>query len=162
MDTSQLGAAIQGLRNERIVIWNEKLEATRKFYDTEEWRQLFDYLKRETIEERVIRYHRNCGSHSNIPSCCVEFFIKYWRGGLPESWVGHIYSFLKRVWYPANRRPAYVPCLKCFIKRYAQPLYECDKNVEEVGVGNCQPTGRVYGFYSDAPLPDMRPDTLHR
>ncbi len=116
------------------------------FYETKEWRDLFDYLNRETIEEAVVRRHRNCGKHSNIPSCCVEFFIKYWRGKIPDTFIGGFYRFLKKCFYPASRMPAYVPCPKCLIKRYAQPLYECNWQSESVRVGECEPTGRVLGF----------------
>lgn len=139
---------------------NYQSESVKNFYETEEWRQLLAYLKKETIAEAVVRTHRNCGSHSNIPSCCVDFFIKYWRGRMHKSWVGDIYRFFFRSWYPANRRPAYVPCPKCVLKRYAQPLYECD--CQWIGVGECKPTGRVIGFYNDPPLPDVPQTIPHR
>ena len=123
-------------------------------YDTAEWRQLFDSFKKETITEAVVRDHRHCGSHSNILSCCVEFFIKYWRGKMPNSLIGRIYRFLKRWWYHANRHPQYVPCPKCLIKRYARPIYECDWQSESVRSGECKPTGNVIGFSPDPKLPE--------
>ena len=132
---------------------NKQADAVKDFYDTEDWRNLFDSFK-ETIEERVIRHYRNCGSHSNIPPCCVEFFIKYWRGGIPDSFIGRGYRLLKKWWYPADRRPAYVVCPKCFLKRYAQPLHECDWESESVRVGKCKPTGRILGFYNDTAMRD--------
>ena len=63
-----------------------------------------------------------------------------------QSFIGRIYRFLKFTWYPADRMPAYVPCPKCLIKRYAQRLHECDWKSESVGLGECKLTGRVIGF----------------
>ena len=137
-----------------MLLRREKLTVLRAshFHDTKEWRQLFNSFKKEksawrqlvdsftkeTIEGEVARYHRNCGSHSNIPPCCVEFYIRYWWGRVPLSWIGRIYRFLKSPLYPSDKIPAYVPCPKCLLKRHVQPLHECD--------GDCKPTGRVLEF----------------
>lgn len=45
-------------------------------------------------------------------------------------------------------------CPKCLLKRYAQPLYECDWKSESVPVGKCKPTGRILGFYNDPAMRD--------
>ena len=122
-----------------------QLKSVKDFYDTPGWRQILD--DKETIEEQFARHYRHCGDHSNIPACCVEFYVKQWRGKeMCESFIGRIYRFLKVVWYPSDRMPAYVPCPKCLIKRYAQRLNECDWKSESVGLGECKPTGRVIGF----------------
>jgi len=47
-----------------------------------------------------------------------------------------------------------VTCPKCFLKRYAQPLHECDWQKDSVRVGECKATGRVIGFCHDYRLPD--------
>lgn len=133
-------------------------ESVKNYFDTEEYKQKLQQLldsMSETVEEGVIRHHRHCGSHSNIPPCCVEFFIKYWRGSLPESFIGSIYRFLKQYWYPVNRMPQYVVCPKCLIKRHAQPLHECDWKEGSIRVGECKPTGRILGFRNNLRLSDM-------
>lgn len=133
---------------------DNQLEAARRIYETAEFRDLMDFLNKETIEETMVRHYRHCGGHSNIPSCCVEFFIKYWRGKMHKSLTGCIYRLLKRLFYPADRIPAYVPCPKCLTTGHSQPLYECDWLSESVDYGECRPTGRVIGFDNDPPLPD--------
>lgn len=101
----------------KMLLRRERLTALRAshFHDTKEWRQLVDSFTKETIEGEVARYHRNCGSHSNIPPCCVEFYIRYWWGRVPLSWIGRIYRFLKSPLYPSDKIPAYVPCPKCLL-----------------------------------------------
>jgi hypothetical protein len=126
----------------------QELEEARKIYETEEWKSFIEKLQSQgSIEERVAGHHRRCGAHSNIPPCCVEFFLEIWRHGkMPESFIGCIYRFLIASLYPKGRRPQYVPCPKCLIKRYSQPLYGCNWKNESVRVGECEPTGEVKGF----------------
>lgn len=104
---------------------------------------------KKPLEERLDDAYRRCGIHSNIPACCVEFYITRWRRhAMYKSWTGRGYNFLKFLWYPADRIPAYVPCPKCLIRRHARPtpLYECEDSRLP---GQCEPTGRILGFDHD-------------
>ncbi|HYA26475.1 MAG TPA: hypothetical protein VEE82_00615 [Thermodesulfovibrionales bacterium] len=129
---------------------DDRLEISRSYFETERYKrklqELLDSLK-VPIEERIANAHRICGSHSNIPTCCIEFYITHWRGNnMYKSWTGRVYRFLKFLWYPADRIPAYIPCPKCLIKRYARPLYECEDLDRS---GKCRPTGKILGFDHD-------------
>jgi hypothetical protein len=122
-------------------------------FETEEYKRklqaLLDSLK-EPSEERIANAHRRCGIHSNIPTCCIEFYITRWRGhDMYKCWTGRVYRFLISFWYPPQRSPAYVPCPKCLLKRYAQPLHECDRKVALARLEECNPTGRILGFDHD-------------
>jgi hypothetical protein len=124
-----------------------RLEISRSYFETEEYKRelqkLHDYLK-EPLEERIANAHRRCGIHSNIPACCIEFYITRWRQrDMYKSWTGKVYRFLKFLWYSADRIPAYVPCPKCLIRRCARPLFECEDSKRP---GECEPTGRILGF----------------
>ena len=148
----------------RIILVNKELEEARKLFETEEGKSILAKLRSQgSIKERVAEHNRRCGAHSNIPACCVEFFINVWQHRkMPESFIGGLHRFLSRLIYLKEKRLQYIPCPKCLIKRYPQPLYECNWKIESVRVGECEPTGSVFGFSNDPPLPDMRPATLYR
>lgn len=64
-------------------------------------------------------YHRVFGEHSNIPPCCIEFFIaKFDRTGIPGKW-------------------GYVPCAHCVTKgnkiETHSCTYECFDFLVELG-----------------------------
>jgi hypothetical protein len=126
----------------------KELEEARKIFETEDWKSFIAKLRSQgSIEERVAGHHRRCGAHSNIPACCVEFYIHVWQlRKIPKSFIGSAYRFLIDSLYPKGKRPQYVPCPNCLITRHSQPLYECTWKVESVRVGECEPTGEVKGF----------------
>lgn len=64
-------------------------------------------------------YHFAFGIHSNIPLCCVEFFI----GEYNEMWKDGKQFYQKAL---IKKRWNYIPCLKCAKSRNKIVLHECD------------------------------------
>ena len=70
-------------------------------------------------EERA--YHRAFGLHSNIPECCVEFFINVWHDRMLSTGS----SPYERAVHHAKAQ--YVQCPECLGTGYVQELRECVK-----------------------------------
>jgi len=65
------------------------------------------------------QYHFAFGIHSNIPMCCVEFFI----GDYEEMWMNDKQRYIKDV--GVFQRWNYIPCPKCAKSNNKIVLHEC-------------------------------------
>jgi hypothetical protein len=74
------------------------------------------------------------GLHSNIPSCCVEFYISaYLPVILHWQWLGNEYMppLLARAIFPKFRRKKtaqYIQCPVCALLGNVQKLHICNRN----------------------------------
>lgn len=57
-------------------------------------------------KERFNAYDIEYGRHSNIPECCIKFFIKEWQQIWPDRWKSKLY-------FKGYSHVGYVPCRKC-------------------------------------------------
>jgi len=77
---------------------------------------------------------RAFGLHSNIPRCCVEFYISAYLPVILEwQWLGNEYmpSPLKRAIFPKRRRKMaaqYIQCPVCALLGNIQKLHICNRN----------------------------------
>jgi hypothetical protein len=73
-------------------------------------------------ELNTINYHIACGLHSNIPPCCVLFFIKNTNRVWPEDYLKKIRDKEKYLQYKYE----YIPCPQCLEDGYVRPILECN------------------------------------
>lgn len=67
-----------------------------------------------------------CGINSNIPFCCILFFLFCWR---PLFVLLHFKIIEKLIYfYPGKNDYHYVPCFFCLILNKKRKLYKCDVN----------------------------------
>lgn len=67
-----------------------------------------------------IDYHRECGRHSGIPTCCVDWFVGPW------SEVRIFGPFWKLYWDKNGDNVNYIRCLRCAEDNKAVELKDCD------------------------------------
>lgn len=69
------------------------------------------------------QYHVELGRHSNIPECCIRYFIGDWENEWPRK---STYSKM------LDRRPyGYVPCPDCFMRDKKVKLHMCDDSCKK-------------------------------
>jgi hypothetical protein len=81
---------------------------------------------------KYILNHIRCGYHSNIPICCMIFFLVFW---IPLFYL-LCFQWVKQFinWYPPpmrnKKRFDYVPCPFCFIFNRRRKILLCEKDPE--------------------------------
>ena len=72
--------------------------------------------------------HFRCGWHSNIPICCMIFFVTFWQ----VCWLlGHFPLIRKFLgYYPSHkyRNYRYVPCFFCYFMGSCNRVLTCNVN----------------------------------
>jgi hypothetical protein len=68
----------------------------------------------------IERYHIAFGRHSNIPDCCIQFYVTEWYPFFENKWRGTVY-------YDAVQRSEfkYVPCPKCYYMNQKAEIRIC-------------------------------------
>ena len=67
-------------------------------------------------------YHRQCGKHSGIPECCVEWYVGSWSNA-----VMHVPVLWKAYWdYNDNDSIDYIRCPDCIENKRNVELKECN------------------------------------
>lgn len=70
-------------------------------------------------------YHRAYGKHSNIPDCCIEFWLTEWlrefRDELGTGWSSPYARAINRAGW------GYVPCPECFGGGFKIKVRDCAK-----------------------------------
>lgn len=74
------------------------------------------------------KYHRLHGKHSNIPECCIEWWLCKW----PNIFQNHAKSLTHRlrtmdVERDIEKTYNYIPCPACLLKKHWQKLHECTR-----------------------------------
>lgn len=64
---------------------------------------------------RINEYHAAYGKHSNIPECCIKYFINGWDKD----------SEYAKVIYDALSDVRYVPCPRCFASKSFIQVRNC-------------------------------------
>jgi hypothetical protein len=72
--------------------------------------------------ELGIKYDTIYGKHSNIPKCCIEFFVSWWRGRWNTE-EGRRYD----AWKDKHGRWSYIACPTCVRQKHINPLHCCNK-----------------------------------
>ena len=69
-----------------------------------------------------MNYHIECGRHSGIPECCIDWFIGPWQTVKTFGWAWALY------WRENNKDVdvEYIRCLKCIKDSVIIDLKECD------------------------------------
>lgn len=83
-------------------------------------------------------YHRAFGAHSNIPECCVEFFVNQWD--MQEGWSN------ENNWYHQAvnvARFGYVPCPPCLGLGNKAIIKLCDDECGGQHRSDFMPTGFI-------------------
>jgi hypothetical protein len=78
------------------------------------------------LAEEDACYFIGSGLHSNIPDCCIKFFVTTWyevQGS--HRVVKHYYDLIRRYHYN------YVPCPKCLGEGVKVTMHKCDPDSEE-------------------------------
>lgn len=65
-----------------------------------------------------------CGLKSNIPVCCILFYVFIWK----TSFLFVHFPIVKKFiyWYPPKTSCGYVPCLVCLLRKRFNKVHECD------------------------------------
>lgn len=82
-------------------------------------------MKRHPWSLRRIWNHIRCGQHSNIPLCCILFFIVFWTPLFYLLCFKPVKWFIN--WYPPIRQERfnYVPCPFCLVFNRRRKLKIC-------------------------------------
>jgi len=69
-----------------------------------------------------MNYHVECGRHSGIPECCINWFIGPWSAIRTFSWAWSLY------WRENNKGVdvEYIRCLECIKDSVIVDIKECD------------------------------------
>ena len=69
-----------------------------------------------------MNYHIECGRHSGIPECCINWFIGPWSSVRIFGWVWTLY------WRENNKGGdvEYIRCLECIKNLTVVDIKECD------------------------------------
>jgi len=74
------------------------------------------------MNQLKVNYHVECGRHSGIPECCINWFIGPWRAVLTfgEEWAAY--------WKKNNKDEGveYIRCPECIKKSIVADLKGCD------------------------------------
>jgi hypothetical protein len=65
-------------------------------------------------------WHRAFGLHSNIPECCVDYFVGTWRTRF-DTERGRDYVKMTKSW-------KYIPCPECLAAKRIERLHYCDSS----------------------------------
>lgn len=65
------------------------------------------------------KYHYEFGIHSNIPACCVDYFIKEFQ----HKGLDYRANYIKVV--SLHRKWHYIPCPECHTLNYKILIHEC-------------------------------------
>lgn len=71
------------------------------------------------------KYHRLYGKHSNIPDCCIEFFIHKWPN---MDYTRKEYGYRKIIEVAEQKLGKwwrYIPCPDCLDKKHWHKLHYC-------------------------------------
>lgn len=71
-----------------------------------------------SLRKRVRNFHR--GRHSNLPLCCVLWFVTV-RMSLPLRWLK--WTAARTAWVPFESQ--YAPCPSCKVSGYRRPQHAC-------------------------------------
>lgn len=69
--------------------------------------------------------HIRCGFRSNIPICCILFYVFVWNFIYLFMYFEVVKKFI--CWYPPKNVCEYVACPICVILRRRQELHECSE-----------------------------------
>jgi hypothetical protein len=73
-------------------------------------------------------HHFRCGRRSNIPVCCMIFFVTFWQA----CWILGHFPLVKRFlsYYPSTKyhKYRYVPCFYCYLMGRCNRVLTCDKD----------------------------------
>tara|TARA_Y100000593_G_scaffold38054_1_gene73837 strand:- start:5134 stop:5361 length:228 start_codon:yes stop_codon:yes gene_type:complete len=69
--------------------------------------------------------HVECGRHSGIPECCIQWFVTAWSNYV------YINSDLRNKYLLVNDNVGYIRCPTCIANRSVIKIKECDCYVEE-------------------------------
>lgn len=67
-----------------------------------------------------------CGLKSNIPICCILFYITFWHFLFLFMRFGFVWKFIRR--YPIENDRRYVPCFMCYILNKKSKLHKCSED----------------------------------
>ena len=74
--------------------------------------------------------HRECGRHSGIPECCIDWFLGPWLDTVvhsPKLWRSYWHANLDRV----GPAPEYIRCPICIQQNRAEQTRECDCEIKD-------------------------------
>jgi len=72
-------------------------------------------------------YHRIYGKHSNIPECCIEFFIKEWPNLVSTGERYQHDNLQDTVEGELGKTFGYIPCPKCLKEKHWQKIHLCKR-----------------------------------
>lgn len=72
------------------------------------------------MTELIRHHHIQCGKHSGIPECCIEWFVSTW---LPAYFVNH--DFVQK-YHSNNGDVGYIRCLNCIKDNLIVEIKECE------------------------------------
>jgi hypothetical protein len=81
------------------------------------------------------------GLHSNIPTCCVYFFVTKWCRDFARDGVGGTHGAeMKRLWRAGEELPRYTPCPSCWAQRRFVELHVCGRRPKRtcLWLNNCR------------------------
>ncbi len=72
--------------------------------------------------EAEIAYFIALGAHSEIPTCCIHFWLMSFRDASTED--------IQKYWTYFPREVGYIPCPECIKNKNFIKIHLCDKNNE--------------------------------
>jgi hypothetical protein len=82
-------------------------------------------------QSSIDQYHTLFGLHSNIPACCVDFFVQQW---FPVSHTAHRdrehWKQIRQVEKEVGHID-YIPCPSCLQQKNFVPVHKCDISCQE-------------------------------
>ena len=73
-------------------------------------------------------YHWEYGRHSNIPDCCIEFWIREWGNIMASPARKSEYHISKdTAEFKLRKEYRYIPCPKCIKTLNWKPIHVCTK-----------------------------------
>lgn len=98
---------------------------------------IIKYLKRlqKSTKDKHVKYHIKCGLHSNIPPCCILFFVAAFSEAFDSCTKKKkpiIYNKIKeKVFKERGFRFYYQPCPSCLFKAKPKKVKSCDCKYEK-------------------------------
>lgn len=75
--------------------------------------------------------HVRCGRMSNIPFCCIVFYLFFWTPMFACRRLPLFKRFTR--WYPPGKPFNYVPCFLCLTLQRRRKIKHCDYAPNDVG-----------------------------
>lgn len=87
----------------------------------------------------ITAYDRAFGEHSNIPACCIDFYVKEWE----YIWQQHNHPYVKLI---RKSKANYVQCPKCLNENKIVKIKDCKKECGGDHFADFVPKEMSYGY----------------